>query len=222
MTYKTKEKSFFEAVVAKEKEEIHEIEEKSAKKVLKWYDFGASKLRLEIKRHPAQYFFLFISTFLGSVITSSFALFGGAGNVLAIFINPKIPTTTTVKSAQVKVVPTQKYDHLLLASKLRKQDKDFVLIDIRNEKDFKAAHILTAQNVPVYNTAIITKDGDLDAEALQIAFKPYMLDNKLIIVYGQNAYSTLPQDIATLLSLSGKKVKALAVGWEEWLHLEGR
>ena len=62
MTYKTKEKSFFEKTIEEEivkpvqetKEDLQELEKKGAKKVLKWYDFGAASLRDEIKRRPAQ------------------------------------------------------------------------------------------------------------------------------------------------------------------------
>ena len=67
MLYRKKDTSFFENAVEKEKNEISELKEKGAKKILKWYDFGSLSLRSEIKRRPAQYFFLFISTFLGII-----------------------------------------------------------------------------------------------------------------------------------------------------------
>jgi rhodanese-related sulfurtransferase len=222
MTYKTKEKSFFETAVEKEKEEIEQLEKKGAKKVLKWYDFGASSFRAELKRHPAQYFFLFVTTFLGSVITSSIALLGLSGNLLTFFVPHQAPKTTAVKAVQIsgKEAENNKFDPLLLASKLRKQDTDFEIIDIRNFTDYKNGHILHAKSIPVYDTPLVTKSGDLNPEAIKNAFKTYLGTDKTLIIYAQNAYSTLPSDISSLLTSDAKTVKALAVGWEEWLHLQ--
>lgn len=217
MTYKSNDKSFFE----KEREELNKIEQKGARKALKIYDFGASKLRVEIKKHPAQYFFLFISTFLGSVITSSVALFGFSGTIIAQFASPKLQARAELPAVETapKVVETNKYDHLLLASKLRKNEDDIILIDIRSVEEFKKGHIVTAINVPVYESGMVTKEGDLEVESIMKAFSK-LKGEELIVLYGPNSYSSLPGDIAFVLEKAGLKVKALAVGWEEWSHLQ--
>lgn len=230
MIYKTKDKSFFDTNIEEEvkntvqdaKEELEDLQKKGTKKVLKWYDFGASSLRTEIKKRPAQYFFLFITTFLGSVITSSIALFGFSGNILSQFVAPQsAPKVVAVQGVAIpSEVVIQKFDPLLLASKLRKRDNDFDLIDIRSVADFKRGHILNAVSVPVYDTVLVTKSGDLDSEMVKKAFKDYLGTDKLLIIYAQNSYSTLPADVASLLNSVTKKVKPLAVGWEEWLHLQ--
>lgn len=225
MTFKKDERSFFfREAIEKEKDELKDLEEKGTKKALKLYDFGASKLRDEIKKHPAQYFFLFISTFMGSVITSSIALLGFSGNLLT-FIQPH-PShqveAVRVTGVPQKIVEAEKYDPLLLASKLRKQETNFELIDIRTEAEFKKGHILRAENIPVYESNMVTKSGDLDAQAIQKAFEGYLRTDKLLIIYAQNSYSTVPTDIAALLNNGSKKAKALAVGWDEWLHLQGK
>lgn len=226
MTYKSKEKSFFEDTILKEKQGFANLEKKGARKVLKWYDFGASSLRVEIKKHPAQYFFLFISTFLGSVITSSLALLGFSGNLLTMVTvhnPPQKSNAVQVAGMTSKTdISVQKFDPLLLASKLRKNEKDFVIIDIRSAQDYKKGHILTASNLPIYNTALVTKNGDLDGPAVKKAFEPHLTPGKLIILYGQNAYSSLSSDIANLLTTEENPVKALAIGWDEWLHLESK
>ncbi len=220
MFYKKKEKSFFETKVEDTKEEIEKIEEKGAKKVLKWYDFGSSKLRDEIKRRPAQYFFLFITTFLGSVITSSIALVGFSGNLLTFIVPHPAQKVAAVQSPSTQAtVESQKYDPLLLASKMKKKEIDFELVDIRPVGEYMGGHIAGAINIPVYGTNLVTKNGDLDSALLNHSFQPYLATDKLLIIYAQNAYSTIPNDIASLLSSSKKRVKALAVGWEEWLHL---
>lgn len=220
MTYKSNEKSFF----YKEREELENIEKKGTKKALKLYDFGASKLRSEIKKHPAQYFFLFISTFLGSVITSSIALFGFSGTIIAQFAAPHLvvrPTEAPKVASAQKVVETEKFDHLLLAQKLRKNESEMVIVDIRSKKDYNAGHIVTSINIPVYGSVLINEEGNLDADSLLASFKEKIKVDSLIIIYGPNSYSSLPSDVATILTVAGKKAKPLAVGWEEWEHLEG-
>lgn len=216
---------FFQNTLDKEKEELQKLEKKGAKKVLKWYDFGASKLRDEIKKHPAQYFFLFITTFLGSVITSSLAFLGFTGNLLTLFV-PKAttPKASAVQELQItqQSVESNKYDPLLLASKLRKNETDFEVVDIRSESDFRKGHIVSAKNVPIYDTALITKSGGVNQEGVKEAFKEFLDSPKLLIVYAQSSYSTIPSDVAAILSNDAKKVKALAVGWEEWLQLQVR
>ncbi len=225
MTRKDEGSFFFENTLEKEKEELQKLEKKGAKKVLRWYDFGASKLRDEIKKHPAQYFFLFISTFLGSVVTSSLAFLGFTGNLLTLFVpkssTPKVQAVQELQISQ-KSVESNKYDPLLLASKLRKNEADIEIVDIRSGAEFQKGHILHAQNVPVYDTALITKTGGVDQEGIKKAFKDFMGTPKLLIVYAHSSYSTLPSDIAAILNSDAKKVKALAVGWEEWLQLQGK
>lgn len=227
MTYKSSDKSFFDDVFEKPvlegKEELAKLEKQGKKRFLKMYDFGASKLRNEIKRKPAQYFFLFITSFLGSVITSGVALFIFSGNLVAQFV-PK--STMDVRGANVseikKTVMIDKYDPLLLASKLMKKEAGIEVVDIRPVSEYISGHITGAINIPVYETSIVNKDGDIDVETLKQVFKSHLLSDKLLVIYAQNSYSTIPSDIASLLSSSSKRVKPLAVGWEEWLHLNSK
>ena len=224
MTYKSKEKSFFEEVFEKPveevKEEINELEKKHTKKFLRLYDFGFLKLRSEIKKRPAQYFFLFVTSFFGSVLTSAVALFIFSGNMIALFTAPQVKKEAAkgVQVAQAKV-EAQKYDPLLLASKLKKKEADIVIVDIRPVNEYIAGHIVTAINIPVYGTNLVSKAGDIDPATIREVFKNYVTNDKLLVVYAQNSYATIPTDIAAVLSEGETKVKALAVGWEEWKHL---
>lgn len=210
------EKSFFE----REKEEIALLEKRGARKFLRFYDFGTSSLRAEIKKHPGHFFFLFITSFLGSVITSGVALFGFSSTIIAQFAAPKLQARADppAQVASPKVVSTERFDHLLLASKLRKGEEDFLIIDVRSQKEYDAGHIVTAKNIPIYETEMITDKGDLDTEKVLGSFEGIEKD-KLIILYGQNSYATIPSDTAFLLEKAGKSAKALAIGWEEWEHL---
>lgn len=227
MTYKSRDKSFFDEIYKSEiketieggKEELEKLEKKGAKKFLKFYDFGASKLRSEIKRRPAQYFFLFLTSFLGSVITSSVALFIFSGNLVAQFVPKPEGAVMSAQSVSIKSVKPQEYDPLLLASKLRKKDKDFTLIDIRSKEDFIKGHIITAVNLPVFGTDLISKNGDLNEPEVKKMMGRYLEGDNLVIIYGQNSYSTIPMEISMLLAKRFPNVKPLAVGWEEWAHL---
>ncbi len=226
MTYKTKEKSFFEKTIEEEivkpvqetKEDLQELEKKGAKKVLKWYDFGASSLRDEIKRRPAQYFFLFITSFIGSALTTGAALIIFSGNLIAQFVPKPVQKVESSQTVKVPVAAT-KYDPLLLASKLRKNETDFELVDVRSSEEFNRGHIMGAVSLPVYSTEMVGKSGDVDVASIKEAFKKYTTTDKFLIIYAQNAYATIPSDIAAILSTGKKEVKALAVGWEEWQHL---
>ncbi len=221
MLYKKKDTSFFENAIEKEKDEIADLKEKGTKKILKWYDFGSLSLRSEIKRRPAQYFFLFISTFLGSVVTSTFALLGVGGNLLATFAPHPAPKVSAVQEVRVSQ-KSMKYDPLLLASKLKKNDTDIEVIDIRSAADYQKGHITTAINVPVYESKMVTKSGDLDVDAVKAAFSNYIGTTKVMVIYAQNSYSTLTNDVAAVVANGDKEAKALAVGWEEWriLHVK--
>lgn len=221
MLYKKKDTSFFENTVVKEKDEISELKERGTKKILKWYDFGSLSLRAEIKRRPAQYFFLFISTFLGSVVTSTFALLGVGGNLLATFVPHPAPRVSAVQEVRIPQ-KTTKYDPLLLASKLKKNDTDIEVIDIRSSADYQKGHIATAINVPIYETELIAKNGDLDTDEVKKVFNKYNSSSTLLIIYAQNSYSTLTNDVAAIVASQGIEAKALAVGWEEWriLHVK--
>ncbi len=220
MAYGQTGKSFFE----QEKEEISRLEKKGSRKFLKLYDFGSSSLRAEIKKRPGHFFFLFITSFVGSVVTTTFALFGLSANILAQFASPQLQAKAEppAKVEAKKVVETEKYDHLLLASKLRKEEDDFVIVDIRSEKDFEAGHIVTAVSIPVYETDLVTEKGDLDGEAVANAFQEVAELKKLVIVYGPNAYAVLPDEIAVLLSKEGVSIKPLAVGFKEWEFLNSK
>ena len=224
MTYKSNDKSFFEDIFEKPveevKEEINELEKKHTKKFLRLYDFGFQKLRAEIKKRPAQFFFLFVTSFFGSVLTSAVALFIFSGNMIALFAAPQVQPEAT-KGVQVATskVEAQKYDPLLLASKLKKKESDMVIIDIRPVDEYVAGHIVTAINIPVYGTNLVDKAGDITPVTIKETFKNYLGAGKLVIIYAQNSYATIPSDIAAVLSEGEMKVKALAVGWEEWKHL---
>lgn len=222
VSYKTNEKSFFEEAFEEQKEKFEELEEMGAKKVLKWYDFGSSKLRQEIKAKPAQYFFLFLTSFLGSVITSSVALIMFSGNLYAQFAAPKpVPAVASVStSIPERKVPGTRYDSLLLASKLRANDQTLHVIDIRSAEEFKKGHITGAINLPVYGSKLVNDAGEIDGKGIKELFSDYVKSGKMIIIYAQNSYSTIPVDIVGLLDSETTVVKALAVGWEEWLHLQ--
>lgn len=229
MTYKSKDKSFFDEVFEKKeiekaiedkKDDLDALEKKGARKFLKLYDFGSSKLRADIKKKPGQYFFLFVTSFLGSVITTGAALIIFSGNLVAQFVSKP---TSEVKSVQVidvsKEIRIQKYDPLLLSSKLRKKEVGITIIDIRSKEDFDKGHILTALSLPIYGTTLVDKNGDVDEGEIKKLLGTYLKSGELIIVYGQNAYSTIPIDIVALVNDRFPNIKPLAIGWEEWVHL---
>jgi hypothetical protein len=69
---------------------------------------------------------------------------------------------------------------------------------------------------------MVTKSGDLDVDAVKAAFSNYIGTTKVMVIYAQNSYSTLTNDVAAVVANGDKEAKALAVGWEEWriLHVK--
>jgi len=222
MTFKSSEKSFFEEAIEEKKKDLEQLEKKGVKKGLRLYDFGTSKLREEMKKHPAQYFFLFASTLFGSIVTTTVGLFVFSSNILVFFKNePPQKEAISVERTVDQKEGELKYDSLLLASKLRSGDKNIEIIDIRSPQDFKKGHILGAINIPVYETTLVNEDGGIEPQLVKDAFDEFMRSENLLIIYAQNSYSTLPGEIAALLTSEDKTVKALAVGYDEWAHLQG-
>lgn len=223
MTYKSRDKSFFDEIYKDIKEPLEEkaeeIEEKGKRKFLKFYDFGTSKLRSEIKRRPAQYFFLFLTSFLGSVITSSVALFIFAGNLVTQFAPNPEAEVMSAKTQVVKTAELEKYDPLLLAQKLKKGDRDVLLIDIRSKEDYEKGHIVTALNLPVFGTGLMSESGNLNEAGIEKAMSGVIKDGQIVVLYGQNAYSTTPTAIAQLLMDQYPDIKPLAIGFDEWIFL---
>lgn len=227
MTYKSKDKSFFDEIYKDQikdhvddvKEDLAKIEKKGTKKFLRLYDFGTSKLRDEIRRKPAQYFFLFLTSFLGSIITSSVALFIFTGNVVTQFVPKPEKAVESATTVAKKAVEVQKYDPLVLAGQLKKRATDFTLVDIRAREDFIKGHIISAVNLPIYGTSLIDKNGNIDQVEVKKLMAQFLEGDKLVIIYGQNSYSTIPTEIASLLVERFPNVKPLAVGWEEWVYL---
>lgn len=223
MTYKSRDKSFFDEIYKDIKEPLEEkaeeIEEKGKKKFLRFYDFGTSKLRSEIKRRPAQYFFLFLTSFLGSVITSSVALFIFTGNLITQFVSKTEPQVMSAETKVIKTAELEKYDPLLLASKLKKGDKDIIVVDIRSKEDYEKGHIVTAVNLPVFGTGLMSESGNLDEARIEKAISEITKEGQIIILYGQNAYSTTPTAIAQLLIDQYPDIKPLAIGFDEWVFL---
>lgn len=208
----------FEKSLEREKKQFKELEKEGAKKVLKWYDFGMISLRREIKSHPAQYFFLFLTSFLGSVITSAFGLYGFSVNLNSKLSPPVLGATSSAKIQQVQKedsVLIAKFDASLLLSKIKAKDSSYALIDVRSKKDFQNGHIEGAINIPVYGTSLVLKNGDLDKEGIAKAFKS-LKNVDLVIIYAQNEYDSVPQAISQVLSDKNLTIKPLNVGWSEW------
>ena len=200
----------FEKSLEREKKQFQELEKEGAKKVLKWYDFGMVSLRREIKARPAQYFFLFLTSFLGSVITSAFGLYGFSTNINSKLTPPVLGVSSNVQTQQI-----QKFDASLLLSKIKDKDKNYILIDIRSKKAFEDGHIEGSINIPVYGTALISQNGDLDKIGISKAFNS-MGKTSLVVVYAQNEYDSVPQEISQIISSENLTAKPLSVGWSEW------
>jgi rhodanese-related sulfurtransferase len=105
-------------------------------------------------------------------------------------------------------------DPYSLLNIIDKNDKKYLLVDIRSEKEYEKEHVKTAINLPLYeglrNDLSIQKKPKVLAELKKIS------QGKTIIVYGANAYTNTTRQAANYLTDNQLQVKILTVGWNEW------
>ena len=92
---------------------------------------------------------------------------------------------------------------------------DFILVDLRSQKEYKKNHIAGAVNIPAY------KDPDTSAydetERIIGEFQKLPKD-KEIIVYCYSAPCMTGRKIGKLLAENNIYVKQLGIGWNEWRY----
>jgi rhodanese-related sulfurtransferase len=100
-------------------------------------------------------------------------------------------------------------DHITaseLADRLIRDQRDFELIDIRNEQDFEAGHIESARHIPL--SSLLSTDS---LESLPVG--------RTVVVYSNG--SAHAAQAALLLQLQGREALALLGGynyWQAYLH----
>lgn len=113
---------------------------------------------------------------------------------------------------------TASIDPYILVSAIKRNDKGYVIIDVRSKKEFDQGHIQTAQSYPMYD-ALEKWTGGIDTKDQITKAARAIPPNTTVVVYGHFANSALPQLVAQKLQAKGKKAYVLAVGWNEFAHM---
>lgn len=102
-----------------------------------------------------------------------------------------------------------------LRKKMDKQDKNYVLVDLRSAQEYEKEHIIGSINIPAY------KDPDTSAydemERIVSEFKKLPKD-KEVIVYCYSMPCMTGRKVGLALAENGIFVKHLGIGWNEWRH----
>jgi len=101
-------------------------------------------------------------------------------------------------------------NHLYLLEKIKEKKNDFLLIDVREKKDYQKCHFKGAINFLDNERDFLTKVKKLGK------------NKKEIIVYGLYQQDKRVLDTVVKLLQSKVMAKGLAIGWLEWKYIFGR
>ena len=135
-------------------------------------------------------------------ISKKLALIAGLLGILALFIgNPSNKNVIDVNAKEMTLSTIKNQDRIdpmILADWLIKENSDFTLVDLRNEKEFNEYNIPTSVNIPIEN--ILTSD---------------LMRNQKIILYGNDDVASA-QAWFILRSSNFKAVYILNGGLNAW------
>lgn len=197
------------------KEEKHHI--------LSIYDFLTHSLRIELKKRPWEFVIIFFVVLILTSILSGILISIITGGVNIRFSTPRLAFSNlslpNLAGAEISTGgrSIRTIDPIILLEKIKKDEDDYLLIDIRSNKDYEIGHIKTAVNMPVYGTSLIKKDGSLDKGVIRRNISDNFPNKKMVIVYGDSSYSVLSQEVADAIGGNGY---ALGIGWNEWRHFK--
>lgn len=107
-------------------------------------------------------------------------------------------------------------DPLTLKKKIDKNDKNYILVDIRSKEEYERGHIKTAVSIPAYEKADDIEKSRTKDNVFIDQYKKLNSVNREIIIYGYLPSAEIIKDISILFMRNGYLVKILAVGWEQW------
>ena len=96
-----------------------------------------------------------------------------------------------------------------------KWDNNFILVDLRSQKEYEKEHIIGAINIPAYKDPDTSAYGDVDRIVGEFSKLP---KDKEIIVYCYSIPCMTGRKIGKMLVEHGIYVKHLGIGWNEWRH----
>lgn len=125
-----------------------------------------------------------------------------------------------VKSIKPKVVYKENMNNLyldpiLLKKYIDEDKKDYLLVDIRSDAEYKFGHIKGAISAPIYEDYKKVYDSLVNKDSWYQKINKDLIGKKQAIIYGYSPNADITLETADYL----KKIiptKILAVGWYEW------
>ncbi|MBI4143545.1 rhodanese-like domain-containing protein [Candidatus Woesearchaeota archaeon] len=96
-----------------------------------------------------------------------------------------------------------------------KNDKSFVLVDLRSRQEYEKEHIIGAVSIPAYKDPDTSAYGDVERIVGEFSKLP---KGKEIIVYCYSTPCMTGRKIGKMLAEHGIYVKHLGIGWNEWRY----
>lgn len=102
-----------------------------------------------------------------------------------------------------------------LRKKMDKQDKSYILVDLRSAQEYEKEHIISAINIPAYKDPDTSAYEEVDRIVSQFQELP---KDKEVIVYCYSMPCMTGRKVGLMLAQKGIFVKHLGIGWNEWRH----
>lgn len=204
------------------KESLVDLKKEGKNYFLHWFDYLVIHIRQNVVKRPIEYLALFVVSFFFTICVSAIIL-------LLIFnkieMNVSLPAIPLYNFGQLQIGRTSresvKFDPMVLLRLIQENNSEYVVIDLRTAKEYENGHIKSAVSLPIYGTDIISDIGEIkNTSGLKNRLSNISKNKKIVILYGQTAYSSYVEQIAKYLDGGAGKVRVLGIGWNEWAHFK--
>ncbi len=137
---------------------------------------------------------VFVIAIIVGLLSGSF----GAFVYQSMFINHK----NDIIYDKLVSVPMTEISSYTLLRKMANNDKDFIILDVRNKASYELGHIKEAISMPL--------------EKISLRYKELPKDKDIIVYCWSHECGLGPKASASLAILGFTNVKELRIGWCEW------
>ena len=137
------------------------------------------------------------------------------GNIVLLSERFKTPVKEDAIAEYYRVENAVKVSPHGLRKLMDKQDKSFILVDLRSAVEYEKEHIVGAVNIPAYSDP---DTSAYDEEERIIGQFQALPKEKDIIVYCYSTACMTGRKIGLMLAEQDIYVKHLGIGWNEWRY----
>lgn len=138
----------------------------------------------------------------------------GSG-VTGLILNSNTPTSEDLIAEYYATENAVHVSPHTLRKKMDKNDKGYILVDLRSPQEYEAAHIVGAINIPAYSDPNTSAYDEKDRIISAFDALP---DDKEVVVYCYSMPCMTGRKIGQMLAEHDIYVKHLNIGWNEWRY----